>query len=207
MSKNSIDFTEVNKQILQSFINVLDFNYLSEDNKVIKVKTIYGAPERAIAEIFQENAIILPLISVYQIESIESQERRHFAPVVKSQKWWNHKTQRAERVISLAPKAMDFIFQISLWGKYIEDINEISPQIRKLFNPSLNLETDLHDHTQVFLTEEEDSYTYDTGDGEDRTLVKTFTVNVETYIPYPIYKITSTGKIEEVVFDLEIRTG
>ena len=48
------------------------------------------------------------------------------------------------------------------------------------------------------------NYSFALADREDRILQKTFTISVETYIKSPQYKITSTGKIEEVNAEITV---
>jgi hypothetical protein len=45
---------------------------------------------------------------------------------------------------------------------------------------------------------ETNNYSFSVGDKEDRIIRKTFTVGVETYIKSPKFKVTSTGKLEQI---------
>ena len=67
------------------------------------------------------------------------------------------------------------------------------------------LVTDLYKNTKSFIDSEENAYQTVLGDSDSRIMIKKIIVRVESYIPNPIFKITSTGKIEEVHAEIELR--
>lgn len=206
MSRNWKGSSDIHKQTLKALIGVFsDLTYIDDENKVVPVKCIYGGPERVVAKINQENNIILPIISIKSNVRGHNQERRKFSPVLHSQTYWSHAHQRAVRVVSLAPKAIDLNYEVNVWSRYVSDLNQLTAQCREIFNPALTLETPLNNQTQVFLDGEANSSQSVLGDGDGRLLARKLSIRVETYIPTPIFMITSTGKIEEIVGELEIR--
>ena len=54
-----------------------------------------------------------------------------------SEKVWDEDQQRALRVISLAPRPVTGSYDINIWSKYKSDSDQLSEQIRLLFNPSM----------------------------------------------------------------------
>ena len=84
----------------------------------------------------------------------------------------------------------------------MEDMDQISQNIRVKFNPSLKLITPFTDNLKVFLKDESTSSTLVDGDREDRLLRKSFAVEAELYIPSPRFKVTSTGRIEKMVSEV-----
>ena len=205
MSRTWKGVSDVHKQTLMALIGFFgEFSSKDGDNKIINVKCIYGGQERSIARINSEDNIILPIISVVPKASRQSEDKRKFSPILQNNTYWSHSKQRAVRVLSLAPKAINLNYEINIWGKYVSDINQITEQCRRAFNPGMTLETPLNKKTQVFLTGEENAYQIRLGDSDERTMVKKLLVSVETYIPTPVFTITSTGEVEEFHGEIEL---
>jgi hypothetical protein len=72
------------------------------------------------------------------------------------------------------------------------------------FNPDIELKTRHSERVKAFLKDESTIAPIQADDTEDRILKKSLDITVETYIPSPRFLYTSTGKIEELNFDLEI---
>lgn len=83
-------------------------------------------------------------------------------------------------------------------------MDQIREYIYFLFNPDLQIITSKNHLTKAFLDEESDSSQISVKDQEDRVLQKKITITVETYIQSPKFLYTSTGKIEELNYDVEI---
>jgi len=206
MSRAWKGVSNIHKQTLNSLIGVFsELYFVDEDNKSVVVKCIYGGPERAISRINSEDNIILPIVSVISKSRQASEDKRRYAPVLQHNTYWDHDKQRAIRIVSLAPRAINLTFEINIWGKYVSDINQIAEQVRRKFNPSMTLITPLHNETKAFLESEENEYQIKLGDSDDRLMVKKILTKVETYVPSPMFFVTSTGKIEEVHGEIEIR--
>ena len=111
---------------------------------------------------------------------------------------WDDETQRAERVVSLCDVPIISEYTLSVWSKYVSDLDQIAATLRSQFNPDLILETSYSNNIKAFLKEESDISAVEVGDKEDRLIRKSFTINVESYIQSPRFKVTSTGKIVQV---------
>ena len=108
------------------------------------------------------------------------------------------------RIVSLADRPVTIQYNINIWTKYMEDMDQLSQQVRAEFNPSIQLNTNFSKDSKVFLSAETNNYSFSVADKEDRIIRKTFVVSVETYIKNPDYLITSSGKIEEFNLDTEL---
>ena len=65
--------------------------------------------------------------------------------------------------------------------------------------------TDISKNTKSFIDSEENSYTTVLGDSDSRTMLKKVIIRIESYVPSPTFKVTSTGKIEEIHGQIELR--
>tara|TARA_R110000824_G_scaffold52386_1_gene145324 strand:- start:950 stop:1648 length:699 start_codon:yes stop_codon:yes gene_type:complete len=184
-----------------------EFRYLDDEANSFAIKCFFGNKERAIAKITQEDNIILPVMSISQDSSKESEKRRRQSSNLVVTSFWSKEKKRAVRVVSLAPKAVTVSYDLNVWCKYNADLDQISEQVRLLFNPSLTVANDFTETTLAFLEQEGDGKVTSVGDREDRVLRKKFSISVEGYIPFPKFIITSTGEIEEVILDTTILTS
>jgi|TARA_A100000172_G_scaffold41301_4_gene25238 hypothetical protein len=205
MDKKSIVPLNGYKEIVRFLINQFDkLPYLNHEMETLLVKCRYGNPERTIAKLNEDDNMILPLITVSQNSIVESEERRRFSPVVMHTTVWNQDKQRAQRVISLCDRPVTIQYNVNVWCKYMEDMDQLAQQIRLRFNPSIQLQTKFSKDSKAFLSSETNNYSLSLGDREDRIIKKSFVVSVETYIRNPKYLITSTGEIEELNLDITI---
>jgi hypothetical protein len=177
---------------------------LNPQNDVVDVACINATAERTVAKLFQDNNIVLPLITIAQLTSVDAEKRRRGKNLLLNESYWDTDKKRAFRVISLAPRALTITYELNIWSKYSEDMDQIAEQIRLLFSPNLNVITRYTNSTAAFLTNEENDSLLVVGDRQDRVVRRKFTVDIEGYIPYPKYLITSTGEITE--FKAEIDT-
>ncbi len=196
----------VYRQTLRSLLNSFGgYNILDGEGQLIPVKCVFGNPERSVAELVaKKDNIILPIISVINETTENSDDRRKFQSLLDIQTVWNDAKQRAERVVSLVPVPINIIYSVGVWGEYGTDIDQIIEQIRTDFNPHLTVITDINDRTRAFITDESDTSLKEVADREDRVLKKQLEITVETYIPGPKYLLTNTGKIE--AFNVELET-
>ena len=193
----------VYKEVIRSLISTFGMlHYLDGENKLIRVKATHSAPERAVAKKFQENSMILPIITVHQLSAKSDDSRRRYDNVLIQSTEWNDDIQRAERIISRSDVPVNITYSVNLWTKYMEDMDQISQNIRVKFNPSLKIATPFSDNLKIFLKDESNSSTLVDGDREDRLLRKSFSIEAELYIPSPRFKVTSTGRIEKVVSEI-----
>ena len=161
--------------------------------ETVLAKCRYGNPERTIARLNEDDNMIVPLITVSQNSIVESEDRRRFSPVIMHTTYWNDQTQRAEWLFSLCDRPVTIQYNINIWCKYMEDMDQLAQQIRLRFNPSIQLNTKFSKDSKAFLASETNNYSLQLGDREDRIIKKTFTAAVETYVRSPKYKVTSTG--------------
>ena len=178
--------------------------YVNADNGVITVRCMHGNPERTIAKLKQDNNIILPVLSVVQTSSEEDEKRRRPQQILVPSKVWDESRQRAFRVVGLAPKAVNLLYDVNVWSKYKSDLDQLSEQIHLKFHPAINVVTPFNKETLGFLVQETDQSSVDLGDKEDRILRRSYSFRVETWIPSPRFLITSTGKIEKFNTEAEL---
>ena len=192
-------YKEVLRSLLVAFGNV---HYVTGDDKLTRIKSMHSAGERAVAKKFQENNIILPIITVHQLTAKGDESKRRYDNILIQNSIWDEDTQRARRVIGLADVPVTITFSVNVWTKYMEDLDQISQSIRMRFNPSLDLKTDFTDSLKVFLEDETSNTAIDAGDREMRLIRKSFTVSTELFIPSPRFMVTSTGRMEKIVSNL-----
>ena len=205
MDKKSIIPLNGYKEIVRFLISEFDgLPYLNDELEIIKSKCRYGNPDRTIAKLHQTDNLVLPFISISQNNIVESPNRQKYFPVVMHTTHWNKDKQKAERVISLCDRPVTIQYSINIWAKYMEDMDQLSQQIRLRFNPSIELNTKFSKDSKAFLASETNNYSFSLGDREDRIIRKSFTASVETYIKSPKYLITSTGQIEELNLEASI---
>jgi len=195
LSKNLNVTSKVYKEMLRALLSEIQLGYINDDSEYVKVKLHHGRQERSVAKKFQENNIILPYSTIFQsgVSSDDNKRRQRHVLIYSSE--WNDEIQRAERVVSLCDVPIISQYTLSVWSKYISDLDQISATLRSKFNPDLVLETSYANNVKAFLAEESDISAVEVGDKEDRLIRKTFTINVESYIQSPKFKVTSTGKI------------
>ena len=83
-------------------------------------------------------------------------------------------------------------------------MDQLVEQIRLIFSPNLNIITKYSNSTAAFIINESNDSVVVVGDREDRVLRRKFEIQVEGYIPYPKYLITSTGEMESLNLDVEV---
>jgi hypothetical protein len=187
------------KEIVRFLLSEFDgLPYMNHEMEIIKVKCRYGNPERTIAKFKEEDNMILPLLTVSQDAIVEDDKRRRFYPIIMNNTYFNEDTQRAERIISLCDRPVTIRYNINIWSKYMEDMDQLSQQVRLRFNPSIQLRTKFSHDSKVFLASETNNYSFALADREDRIIRKSFLATVETYVRSPKFKVTSTGQIEEI---------
>ena len=179
------------KEIVRFLINEFDqLPYLNDELETVLCKCRYGNPERTIAKLNEHDNMIVPLITVSQNSIVEDSTRQRFFPVIMHTTYWNDDTQRAERIISYCDRPVTVQYNINIWAKYIEDMDQLSQQVRLRFNPSIQLRTKFSKDSKAFLVSETNNFNFTVGDKEDRLVRKTFTVSVETYVRSPKFKVT-----------------
>jgi hypothetical protein len=192
-------YRETLRQLLSIFGNVY---YLDGNGSRVKVKCTTGKPDRPTGKDANEDNLVLPYITITETGSQESDERRKINSLLVNEKIWDDKENRAKRVLSLAPRAINITYQINIWAKYNADLDQIRYFIFSLFNPSLDIRTKFSDHTKAFVKNEEDISNAQAADTTDRLVQKTITISVETYLPSPKFLFTNTGEVKS--FNAEV---
>ena len=142
------------------------------------------------------------MITISQTVSNNDVNRIKQEGLLINEKVWDKKKNRAFRVLSLAPRAVNISYQINIWCKYMADMDQILEQVRLKFNPEMQVPTKFSTLAKAFLDSEENIGSATAGDKEDRIMKKTLNIVLRTYVPNPKYLVTSTGKIEE--FNTEV---
>jgi len=168
------------------------------------IEVFFGNPERAVAKINETKNLRLPVLSVSIVNTQEDVNRRKPDFNVVMERKFDAITRRATRVVSLAPKAINLMYRINVWAKYIEDINQLSEQLENKFRPSLPLRTSFGKDTPAFIAYSTDQSTLTTGDRQDRIVQKAFTVNIEGYLPQHKYILATNGKIKSLILPTEL---
>jgi hypothetical protein len=171
------------------------------DQSIKSVKCVPGSPERTIGKFNKDTLTVLPILSVEQTGTSDEADNRRYNPLISAQKVWDAEKQRAVRVVSLVPKAVSIDYDVTAWTKFKEDMDQITEQVQRMFNPSMDVNTPFTKYGKIFLNSETNMSTTEAADGDDRLLMKVFNLKVETHIPYPKFLMTSTGKIERIYLE------
>jgi hypothetical protein len=199
---------KVYKDSLREFISIFsNIYYIDKDNNPIKIKCFHGNQERVIAKTTLGDNITLPVITITESSTSNNDERRKYSKLLVHEKYWDKDKNRAIRILSLAPRPVDITYEINIWTKYKQDLDQIRESIFTMFNPDLEIKTNKSYYTKAFLVDESDISQVEVSDLQDRVLRKKLSVNLETYIPNPRFLYTSTGKIEEFNFEVEIEAN
>ena len=187
------------KESLRAMLHLFgDIYYVDGNSNKVNVKCIYGNPERMASRLVADNTMSLPLISISEVSTDNSDERRVHSHIMVSKKEWDPKSRRATRVVSLAPRPVDITYAINIWTKYKADMDMIRSDIYLMFNPNLEVRTKFSDYNQALLSDESESGSLTSSDGVDRVIRKTITVTLETFLPSPSFRVTSTGELKQI---------
>ena len=194
-SKNLNMATPIYKELLRGLLSQIKLGYIDDQSNFTKVKLAHGRQERTVAKKFQENNIVLPFATIYQSSVTQDEVKRRFKEVLITSSKWNDETQRAERVVSYNDVPLKAEYTLSVWTKYMSDMDQLAASVRLGFNPHKLIVTSFSEETKAYLTGEEGMSTAEAPDREERLLKREFKITIEGYIPSPTFKITNTGKI------------
>ena len=179
-----------------------NFQVLKGDDTLRNVEIIYANPERAIAKINEGKTTNLPLLSL-QLEGVEIDlQRRRPMEALVEKKYWLSDKQRAIRYMALAPVAANLSFAVNVWGKYVEEVNQLTEQIMLMFRPNLPIEIRPDEAYQSYLTGVDESSNLQVGDKQDRIVKRVVRFSVESYIPSKVFKYTDTGEIVSINYEV-----
>lgn len=193
-------FRSILKELINKFSNI---KYLDRNNELLTIKCFHSNQERAIAKVTNGDNITLPIITISENGTTDDTKRRRYSAVLVHETFWDKDAQRAVRLLSFAPRAININYKINIWAKYKQDLDLIRENIFLMFNPDLEINSNYHSLNKAFITEEADTGQAIADDGKDRVLQKSIGITVETYIPNPKFLYTETGKIE--LFKQEIK--
>lgn len=191
-------YRETLKELLNKFGNLY---YIDGNGNRVQIKCSHGDQDRLAGLLKKDNTLVLPYVTITDIKTSNSDDRRRYSPVIVSEKIWDPKRRRAERYLSLAPRPINLTYKINIWAKYKSDMDMIRSNIFGLFNPDINIRTKYSDFCKAYIDSEDELGDYKASDTSDRLLQKTITLVVETYIPSPKFLFTSTGEVKSILFD------
>jgi hypothetical protein len=196
-------YRKTSRELLNIFS---DAQIVGSDNEIQPVNVSYANYERAIAMLFKARNLTLPQITLAISDTVEDFERRK--PNTDIEFWTIHdkKRMRYTRVAAMSPKAVKVSYQLHLWSRYVEDMNQLIEYVMNKFRPQLRVGTDFVTNAPAFITAVSDNSTLTVPDREDRIIKKTVTFEVETWMPTRKYMIQSNGAIREMRYDVELKT-
>ena len=196
-------YRKTSRELLNIFS---DAQIVGADNEIQSVGCTYANYERAIAMLFKTRNLTLPMMTLAISDTVEDLERRKPNTDIEFWKIHDKKTGRYTRVAALAPKAVKVSYQLNLWSRYVEDMNQLVEYAMAKFRPHLRVGTDFLTNAPAFITTVSDNSTLSVPDREDRIIKKTITFEVETWMPTRQYMIQSNGEIREMRYDVELKS-
>lgn len=204
----SSNISLVYKELLRSVLHAFSgFSILDGEDKIQEVTCLHGTQERAVAKLTEDTNLILPIISIDQPNSNRDSKRQRYKPLIVSEKQWDPVKNRAIRIVSLVPVPIEIEYEVTVWCKYKGDLDQLTEQIHYLFNPDVELVTPFATNIKLFIKEEAQDSQQIAADREDRLLRRIFKIHASTYIPSPKFLMTSTGKIEDFNYEVDLATG
>jgi hypothetical protein len=187
----------VYKESLRSMLHIFgNLYYIDGNGNRVRVNCSHGNPERIAGRLKADNTLILPMITVVEIQTESDQGRGRYQNIV-SETNWDADKRRATRVLSLPPRPINITYEVNIWSKYKADLDMLRASIFSLFSPDLNIETQYSVHNKAFINSETNVGSFTANDTGDRVLQKAISVTLETYIPSPKFFFTNTGEIKE----------
>jgi len=179
-----------------------DLKVLKGDDSVVEVTLMYANPERAVAKIVDGRNVTLPLMSL-QFDGIEIDTgRRKPLENLVERKYWDRDKQRAVRLMALAPVASTLRYVVNVWGKYIEEVNQLTEQLILKFRPNLPVDIHPEEVYQAFIVDVGEATNLTAHDREDRVVRRTVRFQIEAYVPGDVFRFTNTGEIEAMKFEV-----
>lgn len=194
------------KDVLRGLLSQVKLHYTDDQNQFKEIPVHHGRQERVIAKKFQENNIVLPYATIFQSAVNEDKNKRRYEPILVSRKLWNINTNRAERIVNYPDVPVILNYTLSVWCKYVSDLDQISSGIRSRFNPHLSIKTPETQVMKAFLSEETDRSVVEVNDREERLIRKEFTISIEAFIPNPKFLVTDSTKIKKINSIVEVQS-
>jgi len=189
----------VYKESLRSMLGIFGgLYYIDGNSNRVKLTCTHGNPERVAGRLKVDNNLILPTLTVVETQTESDPGRMRYQNLIIETEW-NEDKRRAQRILSLPPRAVNITYEINIWAKYKADLDMIRSNIFSLFSPDINIETKYSSYNKAFINNERDLGSITAADTGDRVLQKAINITLETYIPSPKFLFTNTGEIEEVI--------
>jgi len=197
--KSDENVSQIFKETLESLINIFsDVVYIDEEFNTKEVPCWGGSMDRVVAKLKKEANTILPVMSLVRLSNKTDEDRRRYGSLIVYEKYWDKQKARAVRVASLPPVPVNISYRLSVWSKYQEDMDHITEQVHRRFNPDIEIYTKYNSTTKAYLVQESSEPPAKLADGENRVIRKTFEIEVQSFIPSPKFMLTNTGKIEKL---------
>jgi hypothetical protein len=175
---------------------------LKGDDSIRDVEIIYANPERAVAKIMEGKTTKLPLLSL-QFEGVEvDTARRKPMEALVERRFWIPDQQRAIRYMALAPVAANLSFALNIWGKYVEEVNQLTEQVILKFRPNLPVEIREGESFQAYIKDVSEASNLEAGDRQDRIVKRQVRFEVQSYIPSKVFRFTNTGEIMSMNYEV-----
>jgi len=204
----TFESTEFYREYTQFLIRKFSRLKIIDDEKKVKnINVFYANPERAIAKMKEDRNMVLPVGSI-SFDRIEDDiARRRVDTTLQQEVLWDETSQRATRVVSLAPKAVVLSYMFHIYTKYTEDMAQLVEQVELLFNPAMDIKTSHSNSIKAYLGDIIDATSLQYSDREDRLVRRQIMINIETYIPTRKFRVTSTGRIGHIINELIVSDG
>lgn len=196
--------TSFYKEVLR-FLKTLfsSFSVINSQGEVIDVPCYHGLSERAVVAQRKANTLKFPIMGVSLSRTDNSNTQNHYNAKISNESYWDDSKQRAIRVVSLAPKPVKLIYSLEIEANYVEQLDQLAEQIHRKFNPYIELNTPFTKYGAVYVEADFVQSEQNVSSGEDRTLIRTYEVVVETHIPSPKFLMTSTGQLELIKIEVQ----
>ena len=197
-------YKESLRQMIATFGNLY---YIDGNGNRVKVDCAHGNAERIAGRLKTDNSIVLPFITITEVDSARDTKRERYSPLLMHDVHWDNQTRRATRVLSLAPRAVNITYEVNIWCKYKADLDMLRSGVFSLFNPELKVPTNHSKDSRAYIDREKPMGSVAAADTKDRVLQKSISITLQTYIPSPKFFFTNTGEISEFNFNTTIDDG
>lgn len=204
-TKGDEKVSEIYRDTLEYLISTFsDLVYVDDENNTKQVPCWHGTMDRLVAKLKKEANVILPVMSVFRSGNAIDEDRRRNGSLIVYEKYWDKEKARAVRVASLPPVPINIQYKLNIWTKYQEDMDHLTEQVHRMFNPDIEITTKHNSTTKAYLVDEAGEVPTNVPDGQNRIIRKSFNISVESYVPSPKFVITNTGQIESLSYDVYV---
>ena len=192
-------YREYTNSLMNELSDLITINGQGEKKTILR--PFYANPERAIAKVKEDRNLRLPVVSIGISDLLQAVDNRKMGFNLTHYKWFDVESRMAYRIVQLAAKPVELMYQVHIFARYVEDLNQLVEQMELKFHPFTTLPTKFGTSTQARIVDLMDQSTFAAGDQQDRVIHKTFTIQLDAHIPQRKYLYTSTGAIKEIGID------